>query len=249
MGGFVPTIDARRLFDYFLTGSGEQPPEEIRARIVAEIQRRLAPQAAGEARDALDRYLRYRDETRALADRGAAPEDLGARLALLHELRQRVLGAALADAFFGVEEAVAQVVIGRRQVLADPALSATEREEKLAALDAQLPDEIRAARQELEAPARLAEEEERLRAQGASEDDLRALRERMVGAAAADRLAALDRERAAWQARIDAYRDARAALDSDPSLTPQARAAAQDALLRTHFPTDPERLRARTLVP
>src|SRR5882724_6410971 len=36
-GRFVATIDARRLFDYFLTASGEVPADLLRARILREI--------------------------------------------------------------------------------------------------------------------------------------------------------------------------------------------------------------------
>jgi len=41
--------DARRFFDYFLIASGERSPADLRARIVAEIEVRLAPEAAAAA--------------------------------------------------------------------------------------------------------------------------------------------------------------------------------------------------------
>jgi lipase chaperone LimK len=248
-GRFVPTLDVRRLFDHFLAASGEEAPGRTRDRIVAAIRRRLAAEPARDAVDLLDRYLRWREEARVLGAGGELPDDLGARLERLHELRWRVLGPEAAEAFFAAEEAMARGAIERRRVLADATLSAGERAQRLAALDAALPPDVLAVRQQLEARAQLARDEARLRAGGATDGEIHALRERTFGTAAADRLAALDRERAAWEARLDAYRQARAALDADASRTPAARAAAADGLLRAHFPSEAERLRARALVP
>src|SRR5262249_56086368 len=81
-GRFVPGPETRRLFDYFLTATGEEPPERTRSRIVAEIERRLPPSARAEAVALLDRYLDYRERARTfeasgdLAARGEAPARL-----------------------------------------------------------------------------------------------------------------------------------------------------------------------------
>src|SRR5512144_31870 len=55
-GRFLPTRDARRLFDYFLTATGEATDAEVRTRIEREIARRLPPDAAREAGRLLERY-------------------------------------------------------------------------------------------------------------------------------------------------------------------------------------------------
>ena len=232
----VVSLRLRQFFDYFLIASGEEPRVRLRARIIAAIHERLAEPAADEARAILDRYLAYRTRVRR-----SAPD-----LRALHALRWRVLGPEVAEAFFGVEEAAATVALERRAIAADPGLSAAEQESRLAALEERLPEPVRAARAEAVAPLRLLHEEEALRASGASVADIQALREQTVGREAAARLAALDRERGAWQARLDDYRIARAAIDQNPTLDTAGHTRAIDALRAARF-TAPERLRVAAL--
>lgn len=68
------------------------------------------------------------------------------------------------------------------------------------------------------------------------------LRREVVGSEAADRLAELDREEAAWRARLDEYQLERAAIEADPGLDPAQRAARLRHLLEDRF-TANERLR------
>ena len=250
-GRFVPTIDARRLFDYVLTGSGELPPDALRARIVYEIERRLALDAAQDATALLDRYLAYRERVRAFATDGAGDGgDLDARLETLIALRREMLGPEAAEAFFADEEADARQLLEVRRLMRDPALSEDERAARVAAVEAardeDLPPEVQEARRTARTAATLRAAEAELHARNAGPDEIRALRERLAGPEAAARLAELDQRRAAWQARVDVYRSARERIANDPSLPPDERLAADARLLNESF-TPPERLRVQAL--
>jgi lipase chaperone LimK len=240
-GHLVVTPGARWFFDYFLSATGEEPPAHIRTRLVAEIEKRLPPAGAQEAIDLLDRYLAYRERVRTLQESGA-PEDLQQRLSQLHEIRQEILGDGNAAALFGEEEKTQLVDIQRRQVLSDQTLSPDERQRKLDELEQQLPASVREARAQALGPVRLMQDEQQLREAGAAPEEMRALREQQFGAEAADRLEALDRERAEWQQRVDDYRTARRAIEANSSLSAAARAHAVDTLLGERF-TAQERLR------
>jgi lipase chaperone LimK len=242
---FVPTRDALRLFDYFLSATGEAPDAALRARIVREIAARLPPGAAREAEAFLDRYLAYRAEGARLArdDRLAASADLERRLQWLRELRRAHFGAALAETLFGAEERAAEAALERRRVVEDASLTDAERAARLAALEQELQA---AARDAAALPLRLRQEEAALRAAGAGDAEIHAVREASVGAEAAERLARLDRERAEWQLRLAAYRTARDALVADASLAPAERAARLEALRARDF-DERERLRVRAL--
>ena len=244
-GHLVVTPGARWFFDYFLSATGEESPAHIRARIVAEIDQRLPPAGAREAIDLLDRYLAYRERVRTLQESGA-PEDLQQRLNQLHEIRQEIFGDGNAAALFGEEENTQLVDIQRRSVLSDQTLSPDERQRKLDELEQQLPASVREARAQALGPVRLMQDEQQLREAGASPEEMRALREQQFGAEAADRLEALDRERAEWQQRLDDYRTARRAIEDDVSLSAAARAHAVDTLLGERF-TPQERLRVEAL--
>jgi lipase chaperone LimK len=247
-GRFVPNREALRLFDYFLSARGEEPDAALRARIVAEIRERLRADAASDAEAFLERYLAYRAEGAALSgdERIAASADLERRLQWLRELRRAHFGAALAESLFGDEERAAENALARRRVASDPSLSDAERRARLDALEAELPAPARARRDAATLPLRLREEEAALRAAGADDAEIRSVREQMVGVEAAERLARLDRDRAAWQQRVDRYRVARDALRADASLDPAARDAAVAALRSREF--DPrERIRIEAL--
>lgn len=246
-GRFTPTIDARRLFDYFLSASGERSAEALRARIVAEIERRLSPAAAADATALLDRYLAYRERVRTLADGGG---DLDARFATLVALRREMLGAQAADAFFADEEADARRLLEVRRITADDTLPPEERVRRVEAIydqvEADLPPDVRQAHATSRLADTLRAAESEIRSRGGDDAEVRALRERLAGPEAADRLADLDARRAAWQTRVDAFRGARERIQADASLAPSARAAAVERLLADSF-TPPERLRVEAL--
>ncbi len=245
---FRPGRDALRLFDYFLSATGEEPPERIRARIVAEIGRRLPAAAAREAEAFLDRYLAYRAEAARMAadERLAESADLERRLQWLRELRRKHFGAELAAALFGEEEHAVEVALARRRVAADASLDENERRARLEALEKEQSESVRAVHESASLPLRLRQEERALRDAGASEAEIRAVREQTLGAEAAERLAQLDRDPAEWQLRVDAYRAERDDVATDPSLDPAARAARIEALRAQHF-DEREQLRVRAL--
>lgn len=245
-GRFVADAGARAFFDYFLAAAGEQPLTALRARIVAAIEARLPPAAAADAVAALDAYLDYRRRARRLVESGDVPDDLGDRLALLQRIRRETLGPALAAAFFGLEEQTIAADLARREILARRDLDAGERARLLHENEQSLPEAVRAARAETLLPSRLRDDEAALRAAGGSAEEVRALREQTVGAEAAARLEELDREEAQWQARLDEYRAERAAIESDPGLDPEQRAARLRALLEAGFAPN-ERLRVEAL--
>jgi lipase chaperone LimK len=249
-GRFVPTRDARRLFDYFLTATGEAPDDLIRARIVREIKRRLPPDAARDARTLLEDYLVYRERVRGVADADdPSDDDLDARLATLVALRRAVLGPVAAEAFFADEEADARRLLEQRRIANDPSLPPEERAARIDALvaaeEATLPSETREARATARRATVLRAAEEEIRAHGGSDAEVAAARERLVGPEAAARLAALDRRRAEWRGRVDAFRAARDRLRADPALTPEAREAAVARLLAESFtPAERQRVEA-----
>jgi lipase chaperone LimK len=241
-GHFVPGPEARRLFDYFLTASGEEPPDQTRARIVAEIARRLPEPAASEAAALLDRYLEYRTRANSLATGG----DLTEGVESLARLRAEVLGPADSRALFGDDQAVGAHAAEVARIAADGSLSPDERARRIAALDAELPPAARAARARALGPLALAKAEAQLRAHGASAEDIRKLREETVGPEAAARLAALDERRAEWQRRLDDFRTARQAIESDARLDAAERDRRIQELLTERF-TPAERLRVQEL--
>lgn len=246
LGHFRASVNARRLFDYHLTATGEASLDDIRARIVAVVDRRLPPAAARDAVDLLDRYLLYRERARQLADAGLGDDDYHARFAAIWALRREVLGMADAEALFGEEEAYDRLALERARIMSNPFLSDEDRAAQLPVVDAAMPEPLRAARDAATMPMRLGAAEQAVHEAGGSAADVEALRTEVAGAEAAQRLAALDAERAAWQTRVDEFRAARTAIEDDGSRSSDDRARAVAALLAERF-TPPERVRLEAL--
>ncbi|WP_437785762.1 lipase secretion chaperone [Sorangium sp. So ce1097] len=243
-GDLVVGPEILALFDHFLTATGEEPAAVIRARIVAAIRERAVGPAADQAIALLDRYLGYREAASAAL---VGPEaDPAARLAALREARRAHFGEADAARLFGDEEREGEAAIEQSRILADATLSPDERDARIAEVEATLPDEIREAREETVRPLVQQAEEQALRDAGASDEELHAHRVATVGAEAAERLAELDRRRAAWQERLDAFAGARATLEATVA-DPEARREAEEALLASAF-TPEERLRVRAIL-
>ena len=241
-GHLIVDIELRRLFDYFLAATGEEPVATIRDRIIATLRQRLPELAASEAIAILDRYLAYREAVR----QSTPARDPAAELDRLHDLRQQMFSPDVAKAFFADEEAAIYAAFARRDALLDPALSPAERDRRIADLDARLPPAVRAARAAATAPIDQMKRDAAMRAAGATDQDITAARTAALGAEAAARLAELDRARAAWQARLDAFRAQRAALLADPALDPAERQRRVDDLLARSF-TSQERIRVEAL--
>ena len=81
-----------------------------------------------------------------------------------------------------------------------------------------------------------------LRARNGSPEELRALRQQLVGSEATARLEALDQQRADWQQRLKRYSSAKAEIESNPGLSQTDRQAALDELISSNF-SEQERLR------
>ena len=243
-GRFVATTDAIDLFDYYLAATGEESDEVVRARILGSIHSKLSGGAAQAAIALLDDYLVYRARASDLLGGRLVGEDLERRLQYIRELRREVFGAGVALALFGEEEARWAVDIERRRVAMDPSLASDEREQRLARLDAELPDTLLASRDASRVHRLLRDEEARLRADGAGANAIAQLREERVGVEAAARLAALDAERERWQARLAAYRDELDALTVDAPA--EEHRAIRGALRSRHFDSA-ESLRVRAL--
>lgn len=215
-GQLVVDAELGHLFDYYLAGLGEKDLRAVRAEIERELDRRFAPGPAAQAKRLLASYLDYK---RALADaeKSLAPQaDLAraarARLELKQRLRPQFFSAGEAAGLFGAGDAYDSDALARLDIDGNGALTPAQREQQLAALDRRMPA---ALREEREAPTKVIRMEalvQKLRAQGADDDEVYRLRAAAFSPEAATRLAGLDREEAAWKARISAYLAQRATL-------------------------------------
>jgi lipase chaperone LimK len=204
------------LFDYYLAGLGEKPLEAIRGEIIRELERRLSGAQAVEARRLLDAYLAYK---RALVDveRGLSPsadpaQSARQRLAAMQQLRRTYFSEEEIAGLFSASDAYDLDAVARLEIGGDKTLTDEQRKQRLAALDAGMPQKLR---DERDAPTRVLRLEDavtKARAQGVGENEIYRMRAAALSPAAAARLADVDREEADWQRRINAYQTQRQQL-------------------------------------
>ena len=231
-GALVLDAELRRFFDYHLSLIGEWSLSKIRDRMRQTLLARFDPVRTETVLAHFDRYTGY---LQALSDSRIGDEpDPARRLDAVRRLRHDRLGPEMSEGFFAEEDALAALTLQRMRIAGDPDMSAERKREALDALDR---DAGYAARES----AGLAEQAERLERSGLAPAERDAERTARWGADAAQRLAALDAERAAWDARVRRYADARARIDADARLDPQGRARAIAILRGRMFSAEEQR--------
>ncbi|MGB1221727.1 MAG: lipase secretion chaperone [Alcanivoracaceae bacterium] len=251
-GNLVVSAGLRDVFDYFLSVIGEEDMGTIVARLRAYLDSQLPASAASQANQILNNYLAFRESLRDLAAAGGPPGDsldidaVRAQQAAVRAQRQQFLSATVDEAFFAAQDTWNDYGLSRLDILQDAGLSASEKAQKLAALRAGLPDGMQRdvdavlQYQDLQALTR------ELQQQGASEADVRLLREQVVGAEAADRLEALAQERADFSRRVDQWLALRDDILANSNLADADRDAQVARLRQARF-SDSEQLRVQAL--
>jgi lipase chaperone LimK len=239
--------ELRRMFDYYLSAVGEKSIAAITQEINVEIDHTLSPTNVPKAKRILGLYLEFKRELLDLERRpGISGQDVHAirnRMLAMQELRSHYFNAEETQAMFGFDDAYDADAVARLEVSQDPSLSAKQKQDKLAALDATMSPELLREREAPRVVVRMEEEVAAMRAKGATDDDVYRLRAKEFDAPAADRLAALDRDEAQWKQRIAQYLAARTQLLATPATAADPdHATALSNLQRAQF-TEEERRR------
>lgn len=242
-GNLKVTLGVRQVFDYFLAAVGEESRESVLARVKAYLLNELRGHelAVNQALHLFQSYVAMLDALGAppsgLAEqvKEGGVEGLRARMAWVQQTRRQFMSPAAVEAFFGDEEAYDRYSLERMEVMQNPSLGATDKANRLAALEASLPASLRENVQAVSKYQELTSLTEDWQSRRGSPEELRVIREKVVGAEAADRLEALDRERAVWEGRVDSYMDQRSAILENPGISEQDRQQALNSLRNSLF--------------
>lgn len=205
-GNLVIEPDIRRVFDYFLSTVGEDDVEQVKSRIALHLAEVLPDSAARQAWELFERYEAYGEAMEALPQHDGTVAGMGESLKQRQQLRQEWLGQNVAESFYGFDDAFDNYTLARMAVQQDESLSAEEQAARLQALEDDLPAPVREVRQRANLPVQVSQDVAALREAGASDYEIRALREAALGREAAERLEALDQQRAQWDQRYADYR-------------------------------------------
>nr|WP_262372043.1 lipase secretion chaperone [Pseudomonas peli] len=236
-GNLLISEDIRRIFDYFLAATGEEPLRTSVERLRAYIAAELPANAREQALVLLNQYLDYKREL-VLLERDlpqmANLDALRQREAAVQALRARIFDSETQQAFFAREEAYNQFTLQRLAILQNSQLDDTG---KAAAVD-QLRNNLPAEMQDTVLPQlqnELRQQTARLQAAGAKPEQIRQLRQQLVGAEATQRLEVLDQQRQTWKKRIAQYSTEKAAIENNPGMSASDKRAAIAQLAAENF--------------
>lgn len=241
-GHLVPTYDVLVLFDFYLAGLADEPLETVLTRIHFSLSEQLEGIALKQARDLLRRYVDYRvalvdldaPATSGLPRNAFSVVALNRRLKGLMGLRESMFTESENTAFFGLDQVQDEYAVRRLAIEQDPSLDEVQRHRAIAELESQLPADVRALRQRVSRDAELYVTTESMREQGASAEAVYQFRAEALGDEAAANLARLDRERAQWHQRLEAYARERDRIRQS-GLSPADQRTAVERLLERSF--------------
>lgn len=236
-GNLLISEDIRRIFDYFLAAAGEEPLRASVVRLRAYIVAQLPANAREQALNLLNQYLDYKREL-VLLERDlpqlASLDALRQREAAVQALRARIFDSQTQQAFFAREEAYNQFTLQRLAIVQNSQLDDAG---KAAAVD-QLRNSLPAEMQDTVLPQlqnELRQQTAQLQAAGAKPEQIRQLRQQLVGAEATQRLEVLDQQRQTWKKRIAQYSSAKAAIENNPGMSASDKRAAIAQLAAENF--------------
>lgn len=236
-GNLLISEDIRRIFDYFLAAVGEEPLRTSVERLRAYIAAQLPAHAREQALALLNQYLDYKREL-VLLERDlpqmANLDALRQRETAVQALRARIFDAQTQQAFFAREEAYNQFTLQRLAILHNSQLDDAG---KAAAVD-QLRNSLPAEMQDTVLPQlqnELRQQTAQLQAAGAKPEQIRQLRQQLVGAEATQRLEVLDQQRQTWKKRIAQYSTEKAAIENNPGMSAGDKRAAIAELAAENF--------------
>lgn len=245
-GALIADHQVRRMMDYWLSTLGELSLPEIRAQFEAAARDAGGVVAAAEAAALFDAYVGYLKAAESINPSSLHPAELSRVHAELYRLRREMLGELWSEAFFADEEADLIEQIARIEIRSDPALTDTERTALLENLDQTSPAPMREARWRATAHHQVMQQDAEL-ANLSSAEKHRA-RTEAYGVDAADRLAALDHDRARWETTRQRFMDAYFELQ-ELELDELARQQRMSELLMGYSEPERRRLLAQARIP
>lgn len=211
-GNFVADEDAIQLFDYVLTTEGEVGDTDLHLMVRAEAREQLPANRVSDAETAFAAYMTYRLQSAEILASGDDPAAIESELVALHAEAVKTLPGIAADL------PRLQRAMALRAVSADASYKNAEtRRSAVTRIEAEMTPAGDAlanaeAREASRRALTLRAETRALQSDGASAEDIRAIRAARVGVEAAERLAELDARRAEWQRRVREYRASRTEL-------------------------------------
>ena len=221
----VVTEGLRRLFDYFLSASGEEDESAIIARVEAYITSHTPQPAASQAVEIFHQYIDYLKALGSLEKKYGglqmqATQEGEIDLSLIAQrnqdmskLRHQFFSNETIKAFFTEEDQLNDYTVAMLEIEENEGLNAEQKQAQKDAYISRIPDSTTKQRLKQKNDfTSLIAQTDALKAKGATPEELYAMRAKIVGEPAAQRLATLDIQEADFDNRFTQYQQNKQAL-------------------------------------
>ncbi|WP_329416236.1 lipase secretion chaperone [Acinetobacter indicus] len=208
----VVNEQTRNCFEYFITQYGEKNIDQIKQDFKAYMQQGYKEPALKQILDLWTRYLDYRVQLGSLKEPSLNKEDpeyYRTIFASMKTLRSQFFSDYEIEGLFGAENIYHEYTLDRMSIMADQSLTEVQKAQKLKELFAQLPEDWKENLEQLSKLEDLRKLTSDIKARGGSAEEIRQMRQNLVGAEATIRLEKLDQDRNNWKSRVNTYLEQR----------------------------------------
>lgn len=249
-GNLIVGMEVKDLFEIYLSAMGEEELDDILLRIQNTLAQQLSSPALDQGYDALKRFIDYKIELANLEKQPEDPylselENIRRQKEILAAIQYEYFSPTEVEALFAAEIQYDQFMLEHLTIQNNEYLTPEEKQRQLETLEASLPNELRAQRESVMAPAKVYQQAQLMKNQGYSKADIYTMREESLGEEAATALALLDQERDLWKHRLNTFNEDYESITAS-GLSPRDQELEVNALLQRGF-TATESIRIRAL--
>jgi len=224
-GGLIIEADNRRLFDYFLTMTGDYTQGEIERIIEGYLEDQLHGSALQDAIQLLKIYMDYINSMASLKESLRyqsynTSEDFRDLFDQIKSMRLEILGDETASAFFSEQESYESHQISLKELSENPGFSDAERQSFMEEVNIKLPMGQREDREQTFLYVNYQNGAASTTNGGLSKKELDDFRIKTLGEDAAKRLNTVDQERKEWEIKRLAYLDLKTTIEGYSGVAP-----------------------------
>ncbi|EFF87000.1 proteobacterial lipase chaperone protein [Acinetobacter sp. SH024] len=247
-GKLILTVGIRSCFDYFFSSLGEKSENELISNIRQYLTSNLPAEAAKYAIYLLNQYVAYNHALKNLTpESNFSATDYNAYQRLVNQIngfQQKYFKPEEIKALFGNERNLNQFNIDQMRIYADKSLSTEEKATQISQLIDKLPENLGPGVKTAMQFQELQQLTQEIKGKGGTAEDIRTMRENLLGTEAAQRLEKVDQEEAVWGQQVNSYLNERDQI-LQTGMSNETKQQSVQELRKKYFGTNEEQLRAQ----
>ncbi|MCP5212714.1 MAG: hypothetical protein H6998_17485 [Hahellaceae bacterium] len=214
-GNLVVALEVKDFFDYFFSAVGEVSLDDAVNQIQRQAELRLPPNGVEQVMNLLENYMAYQYAMQDVMAAPLLPTDqqdyhyyskvMAQTFEQIKSIRRDYFSPEAADAFFAMEERFSEYAVETIKIRADDSLSEAEKQQKVLALEAEMPEQMRIAQEDARLTAEIANAAKAMYDEGAGEDAIVSLLSQKYDQQTITDMVDYYKREEAWQRRMNDF--------------------------------------------